>query len=126
MTTLHRANFNALRALLARVEAYPRLSTIDLDHWQCVACDVETSAVVDGLPTTVDTTQEGAVSLFLAALNESGVAAALAGAPTTLRTLADAFPEGITWRLDETPAEPELTTEGLLEAAFAELDAEVA
>lgn len=126
MTTLHRANFNALRALLARVEAYPRLSTIDLDRWQCVALDIETSSLVDGLPTTVDTTQEGAVALYLAALNESGVTAVLDDAPTTLRTLAEAFPAGITWRLDETPAEPELTTEGLLEAAFAELDAEVA
>jgi len=103
MTTLHRANFNALRALLARVEAYPRLSTLDLDRWQCVALDAETGSLVDGLPTTVDTTQEGAVSLYLAALNESGVAAVLADAPTTLRTLAEAFPTGITWHLDETP-----------------------
>ena len=126
MTMLHRAQFAALRTLLARVEAYPRLSTIDLDRWQCVALDIETSSLVDGLPATVDTTQEGAVALYLAALNESGVTAVLDDAPTTLRTLAEAFPAGITWRLDETPAEPELTTEGLLEAAFAELDAEVA
>lgn len=117
MTTLHRANFNALRALLARVEAYPRLSTIDLDHWQCTAHDTETSAVVDGLPTTVAATPETCVEMFLAALHESGVAAVLDDAPTP-RTLAALFPAGITWHLDETPV--------ALDDESAALDAEVA
>ena len=92
----------AARAVLhTRYEAIPRLSTLDGEHWQALAVDIETTAHRTDLPTGTDTSPEGAVSMLLEAL-QMALPWEAAFTPADLAALAAEYPHGFTW----TPTAP--------------------
>lgn len=91
------------RALTARYGACPDLSTRDGRAWKCLALDCESGEHADSLPTVIDATPEGAVAGFIAAVHELGLAADERQA--LLRSLADAYPAGVTVAAPELAAE---------------------
>ncbi len=94
----------AARAITARFGALPQVSTRDGRAWQCLALDCESGEHADSLPTVIDATPEGAVAGFIAAVHELGLHAA-DERQALLRSLADAYPAGVTVAAPELAAE---------------------
>lgn len=87
----------ALCALLMRgFGLRPQLSTLDLTAWQCAAVDPDTHEVDGSLPTIVAPSPEQALRGMFDALHELQLVPALDARAELHRTLAEAYPAGVT------------------------------
>lgn len=88
----------AARAVLWREAGLiPHVDTTDGRSYRCNAVDPETRLPDPQWPTGVAGTELGAVDAFLQALHARGCAADDARRAAVVRTLAEAFPAGVTF-----------------------------
>lgn len=95
---------DAAASITRRVAAVPLLETHDGSHWKCTARDMETGGHADALPTTCSDSPHCAVQLFLDALHAEGLDKSTDDRRALVRTLAEAFPEGVTFAAAEVDA----------------------